>query len=101
MKVISMLSHSNLNLNLRKKEDPNSILNASSSLGKSSEIRPTGELQRKKINIVMESPNLRKSLVRGAQKISSIKEEVFSFNKHMKLSEILENDRSVEVFMNK
>lgn len=101
LKVISMMSQSNFKVNLHEKEEFTfSKLNVSTILGNNQHLGPNSE---KKINmkVSLESPNLKKSLIKGSERFSKMKHKVECFDQLMKLSEILENERSVEVFFKK
>ena len=70
-------------------------------MGKNGQIISPVSEKKIKMKISLESPNLKKSLIKGAERFSKMKHQVGCFDKLMKLSDILENERSVEVFFKK
>ena len=87
-----MLSQSNLKANLPDKEEfLFSKLNVST--------RPHFE-NKIKMKVSLESPDMKKSLIKGSERFYKMKNQVVCFDQLMKLADIAENEKSVEVFIN-
>ena len=87
-----MLSQSNLQVNLPDKEEFSfSKLNVST--------RPHFK-NKIKMKVSLESPDLKKSLIKGSERFYKMKNQVVCFDQLMKLADIVENEKSVEVFIN-